>query len=235
MFVDFFIDRPIFAGVISIVISLAGSVCLLLLPIAQFPEITPPTVQVKATYTGANAEVVEKTVTTPIEEQINGVEGMTYMTSISSSDGTSNITVTFDVGYDLDIAAVDVQNRVTMAQPQVPADVRKYGITTQKQSPDFVVIISLYSPDGTLDDLFLSNYASINIVDILSRLPGVGNVEIFGEKKYAMRLWLNPDKLTSLEMTAMDVIGAVQEQNVQVAAGKIGDPPSPPGQAFTYS
>ena len=235
MFVDFFIDRPIFAGVISIVISLAGAVCIMLLPIAQFPEITPPTVQVKATYTGASAEVVEKTVTTPIEEQINGVEGMTYMTSISSSDGTSNITATFEVGYDLDIAAVDVQNRVTMAQPQVPDDVRKYGITTQKQSPDFVVIISLYSPDDTFDDLFLSNYASINIVDILKRLPGVGDVQIFGEKKYAMRLWLNPDKLTSMEMTAMDVISAVQEQNVQVAAGKIGDPPSPPGQTFTYS
>jgi len=235
MFVDFFIDRPIFAGVISIVISLAGAVCIMLLPIAQFPQITPPTVQVKATYTGANAEVVEQTVTTPIEEQINGVEGMTYMSSISSNDGTSNITVTFDVGYDLDIAAIDVQNRVTMAQPQVPQDVRKYGITTQKVSPDFVLIISLYSPDGTLDDLFLSNYASINIVDILKRLPGVGDVEIFGEKKYSMRLWLNPDKLTSLEMTAMDVISAVQEQNVQVAAGKIGDPPSPPGQTFTYS
>ena len=235
MFVDFFIDRPIFAGVISIVISLAGAVCINLLPIAQFPEITPPTVQVKATYTGANAEVVEKTVTTPIEEQINGVEGMTYMSSISSNDGTSNITVTFDVGYDLNIAAVDVQNRVTMAQPQVPDEVRKYGITTQKQSPDFVVIISLYSPDDTFDDLFLSNYASINIVDILKRLPGVGDVQIFGEKKYSMRLWLNPDKLTSMEMTAMDVIAAVQEQNVQVAAGKIGDPPSPPGQTFTYS
>jgi len=235
MFVDFFIDRPIFAGVISIVISLAGAVCISLLPIAQFPEITPPTVQVKATYTGANAEVVEKTVTTPIEEQINGVEGMTYMSSISSNDGTSNITVTFEVGYDLSIAAVDVQNRVTMAQPQVPDDVRKYGITTQKQSPDFVVIISLYSPDDTFGDLFLSNYASINIVDILKRLPGVGDVQIFGEKKYSMRLWLNPDKLTSMEMTAMDVIAAVQEQNIQVAAGKIGDPPSPPGQTFTYS
>jgi hydrophobe/amphiphile efflux-1 (HAE1) family protein len=235
MFVDFFIDRPIFAGVISIVISLAGAVCILLLPIAQFPEITPPTVQVKATYTGANAEVVEETVTTPIEEQINGVEGMTYMSSISSNDGSSTITVTFDVGYDLDIAAVDVQNRVTMAQPQVPEDVRKYGITTQKQSPDFVLIISLYSPDNTYDELFLSNYAAINIVDTLKRLPGVGDVQIFGEKKYAMRLWLNPDKLTSMEMTAMDVIAAVQEQNVQVAAGKIGDAPSPPGQTFTYS
>ncbi|MFP4086615.1 MAG: efflux RND transporter permease subunit [Desulfobacteraceae bacterium] len=235
MFVDFFIDRPIFAGVISIVISLAGAVCISLLPVAQFPEITPPTVQVKATYTGANAEVVEKTVTTPIEEQINGVEGMTYMSSISSNDGSSTITVTFDVGYDLDIAAVDVQNRVTMAQPQVPEDVRKYGITTQKQSPDFVLIISLYSADNTFDELFLSNYAAINIVDTLKRLPGVGDVQIFGEKKYAMRLWLNPDKLTSMEMTATDVIAAVQEQNVQVAAGKIGDPPSPPGQTFAYS
>ena len=235
MFVNFFIDRPIFAGVISIVISLAGAVCIMLLPIAQFPQITPPTVQVNATYTGASAEVVEQTVTTPIEEQINGVEGMTYMSSISSSDGTSNITVTFDVGYDLNIAAVDVQNRVTMAQPQVPDDVRKYGITTKKQSPDFVLIISLYSTNGAYDDLFLSNYASINIVDTLKRLPGVGDVQIFGEKKYAMRLWLNPDKLTSMEMTAMDVIQAVQEQNVQVAAGKIGDSPSPPGQTFTYT
>ena len=235
MFVNFFIDRPIFAAVISIVISLAGAVCIKLLPIAQFPQITPPTVQVQATYTGANAEVVEKTVTTPIEEQINGVEGMTYMSSMSSNDGTSNITVTFDVGYDLDIAAVDVQNRVTMAQPQVPDDVRKYGITTKKQSPDFVLIISLYAENGNFDDLFLSNYASINIVDRLKRLPGVGDVQIFGEKKYAMRLWLNPDKLTSMEMTAMDVISAVQEQNVQVAAGKIGDSPSPAGQTFTYS
>jgi hypothetical protein len=235
MFVDFFIDRPIFAGVISIVISLAGAVCIILLPVAQFPEITPPTVQVQATYTGANAEVVEKTVTTPIEEQINGVEGMTYMSSISSSDGTSNITVTFDVGYDLDIAAVDVQNRVTMAQPQVPEDVTKYGITTKKQSPDFVLIICLYSENGEYDDLFLSNYAAINIVDRLKRLPGVGDVQIFGEKKYAMRLWLNPDKLTSMDMTAMDVINAVQEQNVQVAAGSIGQAPSPPGQVFTYS
>ena len=235
MFVNFFIDRPIFAGVISIVISLAGAVCIMLLPIAQFPQITPPTVQVNATYTGASAEVVEQTVTTPIEEQINGVEGMTYMSSISSSDGTSNITVTFEVGYDLDIAAVDVQNRVTMAQPQVPDDVRKYGITTKKQSPDFVLIISLYSTNGDYDDLFLSNYASINIVDTLKRLPGVGDVQIFGEKKYAMRLWLNPNKLTSMKMTAMDVIQAVQEQNVQVAAGKIGDSPSPPGQTFTYT
>ena len=235
MFVNFFIDRPIFAGVISIVISLAGAVCIMLLPIAQFPQITPPTVQVNATYTGASAEVVEQTVTTPIEEQINGVEGMTYMSSISSSDGTSNITVTFEVGYDLDIAAVDVQNRVTMAQPQVPDDVRKYGITTKKQSPDFVLIISLYSTNGDYDDLFLSNYGSINIVDTLKRLPGVGDVQIFGEKKYAMRLWLNPNKLTSMKMTAMDVIQAVQEQNVQVAAGKIGDSPSPPGQTFTYT
>ena len=235
MFVNFFIDRPIFAGVISIVISLAGAVCIMLLPIAQFPQITPPTVQVNATYTGASAEVVEQIVTTPIEEQINGVEGMTYMSSISSSDGTSNITVTFEVGYDLDIAAVDVQNRVTMAQPQVPDDVRKYGITTKKQSPDFVLIISLYSTNGDYDDLFLSNYASINIVDTLKRLPGVGDVQIFGEKKYAMRLWLNPNKLTSMKMTAMDVIQAVQEQNVQVAAGKIGDSPSPPGQTFTYT
>ena len=160
---------------------------------------------------------------------------MTYMSSISSGDGTSNITVTFDVGYNLSIAAVDVQNRVTMALPQVPNDVRKYGVTTQKQSPDFVLIMCLYSENTEHGDLFLSNYAAINIVDQLKRLPGVGDVEIFGEKKYAMRLWLNPDKLTSMDMTAMDVINAVQEQNVQVAAGSIGQAPSPPGQVFTYS
>jgi len=235
MFVNFFINRPIFAGVVSIVTVLAGAVCIPMLPIAQFPEISPPTVVVQANYTGANAEVVEKTVTTPIEEQINGVEGMLYMSSISASDGSSKITVTFDMGYDLAIAAVDVQNRVSMAQPQLPEDVRRVGITTQKQSPNFIVVISLYSDKSEYDDIFLSNYASINLIDAIKRLPGVGDVSIFGERKYAMRLWLNPDKLTSLGLTPVDVLNAVQDQNVQVAAGKIGDPPTPPGQAFTYS
>lgn len=235
MFVNFFIKRPIFSTVISLVIVLAGVVCIPLLPVAQFPEIAPPTVQVQATYTGASAEVVEKTVTQPIEEQINGVEGMTYMTSTSSNDGTSKITVTFDTGYDLDIAAVDVQNRVNIALPQVPEDVRRYGVTTMKQSTDFIMIVNLYSPDNSLNDLFLSNYAAINVVDVLKRIPGVGDVQIFGERKYSMRFWLDPDRLTGMDMTVQEVMSAIQDQNIQVAAGGIGQAPSPKGQAFQYT
>ena len=235
MFVNFFIKRPIFSTVISLVIVLAGVVCIPILPVAQFPEIAPPTVQVSATYTGASADVVEKTVTQPIEEQVNGVEGMTYMTSTSSNDGSSKITVTFDVGYDLNIAAVDVQNRVAIAQPQVPEDVRRYGITTKKQSTNFILIVNLLSPDNSLDDLYLSNYAAINIVDVLKRIPGVGDVQIFGERKYSMRFWLTPDTLTGLDLTVDDVISAIQDQNIQVAAGGIGDPPTPKGQAFQYA
>ncbi len=235
MFVNFFIKRPIFSTVISLVIVLAGVVCIPILPVAQFPEIAPPTVLVTATYTGASAEVVEKTVTQPIEEQINGVEGMAYMTSISSNDGTSKITVTFDMGYDLNIAAVDVQNRVAIAQPQVPEAVRRYGITTQKQSTNFILIVNLLSQDNSLDDLYLSNYAAINIVDELKRIPGVGDVQIFGERKYSMRFWLTPDALTGLDLTVDDVIDAIRDQNIQVAAGGIGNPPAPAGQAFQYA
>ncbi len=235
MFVNFFIKRPIFSTVISLVIVLAGVVCIPILPVAQFPEIAPPTVQVTASYYGASAEVVEQTVTQPIEQQINGVEGMTYMTSISGNDGSSTITVTFDVGYDLNIAAVDVQNRVNIALPQVPEDVRRYGVTTQKQSTNFILIVNLFSPDGRYDDLFLSNYASINIVDVLKRIHGVGNVQIFGERKYSMRFWLDPDRLTGMDLTVQEVINAIQDQNIQVAAGGIGDPPSPKGQAFQYA
>lgn len=235
MFVNFFIKRPIFSTVISIIITLVGIVCMPLLPVAQFPEIAPPTIQVSATYTGASAEVVEKTVTQPLEEQINGVEGMTYMSSISSNDGSSNITVTFDVGYDLNIAAVDVQNRVNIALPRVPDDVRRYGVTTKKQSTNFILIANLYSPDNSRDELFLSNYASINIIDVLKRIPGVGDVQIFGERKYSMRFWIDPDKLTGMNLTIQEVIAAVRDQNVQVAAGSIGNPPAPKGQGFQYS
>jgi multidrug efflux pump len=235
MFVNFFIKRPIFSTVISLVIVLAGIVCIPILPIAQFPEIAPPTVQVTATYTGASADVVEKTVTQPIEEQVNGVEGMTYMTSTSSNDGSSKITVTFDIGYDLNIAAVDVQNRVAIAEPQLPEDVRRYGITTKKQSTNFIMIINLVSPDGTYDDLYLSNYADINIVDVLKRISGIGDVQIFGERKYSMRFWLTPDTLTGLDLTVDDVIDAIRDQNIQVAAGGIGNPPTPQGQAFQYA
>ncbi len=235
MFVNFFIKRPIFSTVISLVIVLAGVVCIPILPVAQFPEIAPPTVQVSSTYTGASAEVVERTVTQPLEEQINGVEGMTYMSSTSSNDGSSNITVTFDVGYDLNTAAVDVQNRVNIALPKVPEDVRRYGVTTQKQSTNFILIVNLFSPDNKYDDLFLSNYASINIVDVLKRIRGVGDVQIFGERKYSMRFWLDPDRLTGMDLTVQEVISAIQDQNIQVAAGGIGDPPAPEGQAFQYA
>lgn len=235
MFVNFFITRPIFSSVIAIVIVLAGIVCIPMLPIAQFPEISPPTVFVQAVYTGASADVVEQSVTSPLEEQINGVEGMMYMSSTSSSDGTSNITVTFDIGYDLDIAAVDVQNRVDSALPQLPEEVRRVGVTTTKQSTDFIMAVNLISPDDTFDDLFLSNYADINIVDVLKRVPGVGKVSILGERKYAMRFWLDPNKLAGMGLTAMDMVQAIQDQNIQVAAGTIGQPPSPPGQAFTFT
>ena len=235
MFVNFFIERPIFASVLAIIIVIAGAVCIPFLPVAQFPEIAPPVVQITATYTGANAEVVEESVTTPIEQQVNGVEGMTYMSSYSSSDGSSTINVTFDIGYDLDIAAVDTQNYMSIAQPQVPEDVRRYGMTVKKQATDFIMVVNLLSPSGEYDDLFLSNYASLNIVDELKRIRGVGNVTIFGERKYSMRLWLDPDKLTATGLTSNDVVQAVQEQNVQVAAGGIGIPPTPQGQAFSFT
>jgi len=235
MFVNFFIKRPIFSGVIAIVIVIAGAVCIPALPVAQFPEIAPPTVQVTTTYTGAAAEVVERTVTQPIEEQVNGVEGMTYMYSNSSSDGTMKLTVTFDVGYNLQIAAVDVQNRVAIALPQVPEDVRRYGVTTQKLSTNFLMVVNLIAKDKNLDAIYLSNYANINLVDALKRIPGVGDVQILGERKYSMRAWLEPDKLTGLDLTCNDVVDAIREQNLQVPAGQIGQPPSPPGQTFTHS
>jgi len=235
MFVNFFINRPVFATVIALVIVLAGVVCIPVLPVAQFPQIVPPVVQVQATYTGASADVVEQTVTSPLEEQINGVEGMIYMSSTSNNDGTSVINVTFEVGYDLDIAAVDVQNRVSIALPRVPEDVRKYGVTTKKMSTNFVLAINLTSPDDTLDLLYLSNYADINIVDPLKRIPGVGDVQILGERKYSMRFWLDPNKLTSMGLTSSDVVAAIQDQNLQVAAGSIGEPPAPKDQVFQYT
>ncbi len=235
MFVNFFIDRPVFSTVIALVIVVAGLVSIPVLPVAQFPQITPPVVQVQAVYTGASAEVVEKTVTSPLEEQINGVEGMTYMSSSSSNDGTSIINVTFEIGYDLDTAAVDVQNRVDVALPRLPEDVRRYGVTTKKKSTDFILIVTLLSPENTYKNLFLSNYADINLVDALKRINGVGDVQILGERKYAMRFWLDPDKLASLGLTAMDVVSVVQDQNIQVAAGAIGNPPSPKDQVFQYT
>ncbi|MDQ0395624.1 efflux RND transporter permease subunit [Labrys monachus] len=230
--VNFFIQRPIFASAIAIIMVLAGAICYFLLPVSQFPDITPPQVVVSANYPGASAQVVADTVTTPLEQQINGVEGMTYMSSSSSNDGSSNITVTFDVGYPLSIAAVDVQNRVSQASSSLPAIVNQAGVTIKKQNPNFVLIVNLTSPDGSVDPIALSNYAYLQVIDPLKRLPGVGDVQIFGERRYSMRVWLDPDKLANLGITAVDVQNAIAEQNVQVAAGKIGQSPAPAGTPF---
>src|SRR5213593_180406 len=218
MFVNFFIDRPIFASVLAIIIVVAGAVAIPFLPIAMFPEITPPQVVVTATYPGASAEVVEQTVTTPIEQQVNGVENMIYMSSRSGSDGTMTLNVTFKVGTDLDIAAVNVQNRVAIAQAKLPQDVIRQGLSITKQSPDLVEIVALTSPDVSRDELYLSNYATLQVVDVLARVPGVGQVTVFNGRDYGMRLWLNPDRLASLGLTAGDVADAVREQNLQAAA-----------------
>src|ERR1700749_1961512 len=230
--INFFIQRPVFASAIAIIMVLAGSICYFLLPVSQFPEITPPQVVVSAIYPGASAQVVADTVTTPLEQQINGVQGMTYMSSTSSNDGSSTITITFDVGYPLAIAAVDVQNRVAQAAASLPAIVNQGGVIIKKQNPNFVLIVNLISPDRSVDPVALSNYGYLQVVDPLKRVPGVGDVQIFGERRYSMRLWLDPDKLAKLGITAVDVQQAVAEQNIQVAAGKIGQSPAPAGTPF---
>ena len=222
----FFIDRPIFATVIALVMTLSGIICAYLLPIAQFPNIVPPTVQVSATYNGADANTVAQVVTLPLEQQINGVEGMLYMSSTSTSAGVSTITVTFEVGYDLDIAAVDVLTRVNQAMPQLPEAVQRVGVNIAKQSTNMTGVVSLYSPKGTYDSAFLSNYANITVEPVLSRVDGVGNTTVFGLEQYAMRIWLDPNKLTQLGLTGDDVMNAVRAQNLQASLGAIGAEPS---------
>jgi len=229
-FVAFFIDRPIFAGVVAILITLAGAISIPLLPISQFPQIAPPTVQVRANFSGASADVVERTITLPIEEQVNGTEGMLYMSSASANDGQMSLTVTFELGRDADIATVNVDNRVAIAEPRLPEEVRRLGITTLKRSPDLTLVVNLLSPDESRDALYLSNYALINVVDALKRVPGVGDISQLGERRYAMRIWLDPQKLAKLELDASDVVEAVREQNLQVAAGRAGGSPAPPNQ-----
>ncbi len=231
----FFIDRPKFAFVIAIVTTFAGLLAIAALPVAEFPELTPPQVKVSAKYPGANAEVVEKTVAAVIEAEVNGVEGMTYMSSKSANDGSYSLTVTFQIGTDGDTAQVNVQNRVAQATPKLPEEVTRQGVTTKKQSTSMLLVASVFSPNGTYDNLFLSNYTAINIRDALARVSGVASVDILGGRDYSMRIWLNPDRLTSLGLTASDVISAIREQNIQVSPGSIGAQPAPTGQQFQYT
>ena len=232
MISHFFIDRPIFASVLSIVFVLAGGVAVFTLPVAQYPEVTPPTVLVTALYPGANAATVRDTVAAPIEEQVNGVEGMMYMSSQSTNDGAYRLSVTFKLGMDSDMAQVLVQNRVSLALPVIPALVQNEGINVKKVSPSTMMIVNLVSPDDRYDATFLSNYATIYIRDELSRLPGVADVTYFGQRDYSLRAWINPDKLATLGLTAADVVAAIAAQNLQVAAGQIGQEPVPKGQQF---
>ena len=221
----FFIDRPIFAAVVSIVFVILGGVSFARLPVAQYPEIAPPIINVSGQYPGASAEVVASTVVTPIEEQINGVENMIYMSSNSTADGRFSIQVSFDLGTNLDIAQVQVQNRVAIAQPRLPADVRNIGVTVTKSSPDLMMVVHLYSPDKSRDALFVSNYATLEVTDPLTRVDGVGSITVFGSRDYSMRIWLDPNRLQSLGLTAGDVTNALQSQNIQVASGVLDQPP----------
>jgi hydrophobe/amphiphile efflux-1 (HAE1) family protein len=231
-FAHFFVDRPIFASVTSIIFLILGYVAYETLPVAQYPEIVPPTVVVRASYPGANAETVAATIATPIEQEVNGVDNMLYMTSLSTNDGNMQLTVTFKVGTNLDIANVLVQNRLSVAQPRLPPDVRNLGVIVRKSSPDLMLVVHLLSPDNTYDQNYLSNYIYLRIRDELLRLNGVGDITVFGGSEYALRIWLDPNKLAAYGLSTTDVLGALQEQNVQVASGALGAPPSPKDNAF---
>ena len=231
----FFIDRPIFAAVLSVFIVLAGLAAMRTLPIAQYPQIAPPVVTVQAVYPGASAEVLEQTVAAPLENQINGVEKMLYMSSTSTSQGVVQIQVTFDIGTNVDQAALNVNNRVKQAEPRLPAEVRRQGVTVQKGSSSFLQVLSFYSPDDRYDSLYISNYVTLNVLDILKRVPGTTNVQIFGAKDYAMRVWIRPDRLAQLKLTTADLQRAINEQNAQFAAGKIGQSPTGDKQELVYT
>jgi hydrophobic/amphiphilic exporter-1 (mainly G- bacteria), HAE1 family len=238
MFSKFFIERPIFANVLAIVTMLIGAVTIFVLPIEQYPQITPPTVSVTTTYPGADSQTLADTVASPIEQEVNGVEKMLYMSSTCASDGSYNLTVTFEVGTNLDMAQVLVQNRVAIAQPKLPQEVQRQGITTKKKSTAIILVVALTSKKESktqFDSLYLSNYASLRVKDVLSRIKGVGDINIFGSSNYGMRIWLDPEKLKARSMTTLDVISAIQEQNIQVAAGQIGAPPTPGNQVFQYT
>src|SRR5271154_5355276 len=228
----FFIDRPVFAIVLSLVFVLAGAVAVFTLPVAQYPEVTPPTVLVTAVYPGANAQTVRDTVAAPTEEQVSGVEGMMYMSSRCTNDGAYNLLVTFRLGMDSDMAQVLVQNRVSLALPVIPQLVQNEGINVKKMSPNTMMIVNLISKDDSYDSIFLSNYATIYLKDELGRLPGVAGITYLGQRDYSLRAWLNPQKLASLNLSATDVVNAISQQNLQVAAGQIGQQPVPRGQQF---
>ena len=231
----FFIHRPVFAGVIAIVIVLAGLVCALLLPVAQYPEIAPPTVLITTTYPGASAETLSRTVAAPIEEQLAGVEKLSFFSSTSSSNGNLQVTATFEPGANVDQAIFEVNNRVQRALPRLPDEVRRNGVLVQKRSFDILLVVSMVSPGNQRDTLFLSNYASINVVDELKRLPGIADVTIFGARDYSMRVWINPEKMARLGITTTEVAAALRAQNAQYAAGRIGTEPAPPGQSIVYT
>src|SRR5262245_40841994 len=226
----FFIDRPIFATALSVIITLAGALAVSSLPVSQYPKVTPPTIQVDCNYPGASAEVVSKTIAAPVEQQVNGVEDMMYMSSQCTSDGSYTLTVTFKTGTDLNMAHVRVLNRVALAMPQLPDVVRATSVTTRKRSPELLLTVALSSPDGRYDQLYLSNYAVLRLKDELSRLPGISDVTVFGQRDYAIRIWVDPEKLAARSLSSADVVRAIREQNAQVAAGQIGQPPIGSGQ-----
>ncbi|HTP42905.1 MAG TPA: efflux RND transporter permease subunit, partial [Nitrospiria bacterium] len=235
MFSRFFIDRPIFAAVLSGFIVIAGLAAMGVLPIAQYPEIAPPVVTVRAVYPGASADVLEETVAAPLETQINGVEDMLYMSSNSGSNGVLEINITFEIGTDADQATVNVNNRVKEAEARLPQEVRRQGVTVEKSSSSFLQVLAFYSPDNAFDGLYVSNYVTLNVLDTIKRIPGTTNVQIFGAKDYAMRIWLRPDRMAQLKVTTNDVIRALNEQNAQFAAGKVGQAPVGGDQELVYT
>ena len=234
-FSKFFIDRPIFAAVLSLLIVVSGALALGRLPISEYPQVVPPTVVIRATYPGANPKVIAETVASPLEQQINGVEDMLYMFSQATSDGRLQLTVTFALGTDLDNAQVQVQNRVAQALPRLPSEVQRIGVVTEKSTPDFIMVVHLVSPDSRYDQLYLSNFANLRVKDELARIPGVGSAQVFGAGEYSMRVWLDPDRLASRRLTTSDVVRAIREQNVQVAAGVLGAQPAPANTTFQLS
>ena len=234
-FARFFVDRPIFAGVLSMVIFVLGVISAFLLPISEYPEVVPPTVVVRAQYPGASPKTIAETVAAPLEQEINGVEDMLYMNSSSNADGTMTLTATFRIGANLDLAQVQVQNRVAQALPRLPEDVRRFGVVTRKSSPDLTMVVHLFSPDNRYDDTYIRNFAVLQVKDTLARIPGMGDVQLFGSGDYSMRVWLDPDKVAARNLTASDIVRALREQNVQVAAGTLGQQPSPRDASFQLS